>query len=191
MNRNQLFVSCLFWYSFLLTSLTPLARIAYKQWLAIAPFSALPAYASVAENPSQDKAFSLHALFALAWLVLSYTQICLVKNVRLHRIFGYLTLTALAFHIGGSLVILYEDVEQHTLLNRTILFLSLSRTAANMVNSIRTAKNGNVALHRSLAVDLPGRHLSNYENSSLQSDVVPGVLGCRRRGTMPPSEIRV
>jgi len=153
MNRDQLFVSCLFWYSFLFTSLTPLARIVHKQWLAITLSGALPAYPSVADSPAQDKTFSLHAAFALSWLLVSYMQICFVRDRRLHRVCGYISVITFALHSAGALRILYEDVEQHTLLNRTLLLLSIAQTAKSMFDSIRAAKQGNLTLHRRLAVE--------------------------------------
>jgi len=70
----------------------------------------------------------------------------------MHRIFGYLTVAVLALHTTGALLILYEDVEGHTLLNKALLLSSLASTVYNVAGSIKEAVNKNFTAHRIMMV---------------------------------------
>ena len=56
-------------------------------------------------------------------------------------------------HIFGSLRILYEDVEHHSMLNKGLLFLSLTKTASTFFCAVRAAMDKEVALHRDLMME--------------------------------------
>ena len=154
--RTKTIVSCLYWWSFLITSTTPLFRyILSNQWYAVTVGGLLPAYDGVAEHPTKDRAFGWHALFALTWMTMAYIQICFMdhkKRTYSHKVFGYMTVLALMLHSMGALLILYEDVEGHTVLNRALLFSSLMATVSTVFQAIREAINGNHTKHRVLMV---------------------------------------
>jgi len=140
----------------IITSTTPLYRyVLSNEWFAVTAGGLLPAYTGVAQDPIKDRAFGFHALFALSWIVMAYVQICWMdsfKRTSMHRIFGYLTFMVLMLHAMGALLILYEDVEGHSLLNKALLFSSLFSTVYNVARSIKEAVNKNLTAHRILMV---------------------------------------
>ena len=86
---------------------------------------------------------------------MAYIQICFMdhkKHPSLHKIFGYLTVLALILHSMGALLVLYEDVEEHTLFNKVLLFWSLFSTVSTVFQAIKEAINGNQTGHRVLMV---------------------------------------
>jgi len=152
-SHTKTFVSCLYWWSFVVTSATPLARYVFSnQWYAVTIWGhVLPAYRGVAEDPRKDRAFGLHALFALLWITMAYVEMCFLSGSR-HRLFGYLTAGALLLHSMASLLNLYEDIERHSLLNRLFLLLSLCSTVHRFVCAVAEAVRGNYSAHRVLMV---------------------------------------
>jgi len=150
------FVSCLYWWSLIITSATPLCRyIVANEWVVVTLGGLYPAYRGVAEEPTKDRAFGLHSLFSLLWITMAYIQICWIDSTKrnsMHKIFGYLTVVALVLHSLGALSILYEDVEDHTLLNKLMLFGSLVYTVSTVFRAIKKAVNGNYNEHRVLMV---------------------------------------
>ena len=94
-SHTKIIVSCLFWWSLVITSTTPLFRyILSNQWFAVSATGLFPAYKGVAEEPAKDRAFGLHALFALTWMIMAYIQICFLDHTKrssVHKVFGYLT----------------------------------------------------------------------------------------------------
>ena len=174
-------VSCLYWWSFLITSTTPLYRYIWSnQWFAVTVGGLLPAYKGVAEHPTKDRTFGLHAVFALLWMTMAYIQICFVDHKTrssAHKIFGYLTVVSLIIHSTGSLLILYEDVENHTLLNKTLLFSSLLSTVLTVFQAIKAAIDGNHTEHRVLMVRA---FISSLDGAGTIRTVaaIQMVLGC-------------
>ena len=50
----------------------------------------------------------------------------------------------------GAMLILYEDIEGHSLLNKALLFTSLFATVSTVVRAIQAAINKNYTAHRIL-----------------------------------------
>merc|ERR1719245_2186830 len=122
-SHTKTFVSCLYWYSLGITSLTPLFRyVAASEWLAITMTGPYRAYLGVADEPGKDRAFGLHTLFALLWITMAYIQICWIDHLK-----------------RGSM-------------NKMLLFGSMFYTVSTVFRAIKEAMNGHYTEHRVLMV---------------------------------------
>jgi len=164
------FVSHLFWFSIFFTVSTPLFRIFNNHWRSETSLYWLMIlimpkwlfdhclnigfihpgidYARDGETPTPDAApvkgidiaFSLHAGFALTWLVCAYIQ--MVHSHRKwisHRKFGYVSAAALLLHVLASIFNVYMDVAQHKPLPRIILVATSLSSASYMIEAIVVA----------------------------------------------------
>jgi len=159
-------VSLLFWHSIAFTVTTPLFRIFNGHWRGESSvhwlMNLMPTwffdycsnagfiqpgidYAREGETPTPDAApirgidlaFSLHAGFALSWLVCAYIQI--VHSHRAwfsHRRFGYVAAATFALHVFASLFNVYMDIVQNKPLPRIMLALTSVSSAPYMIDAI-------------------------------------------------------
>mmetsp|Transcript_9612 Transcript_9612/g.18111 ORF Transcript_9612/g.18111 Transcript_9612/m.18111 type:complete len:325 (-) Transcript_9612:463-1437(-) len=144
----EIYISVLFWYSLIITSLTPLERMHSGRWKT----HTLPAtfHETYPNDKTNHRAFGLHAFFAICWLVSAYVQIVFVKSKVVHRRFGYMTTGLFCAHALGALQVLVADVEKHTLFNRALLLGSVINTSTIFIEAIRLATRGRMQLHRDL-----------------------------------------
>ena len=137
------YISMQFWHSILVTGTTPLHRYLTGKWAGIATMSWLleactPTWISSkvlsygssipyeTTGKQIDRAFGLHALFSLLWLVLAYIQIVHTKkihNVTVHKYLGYVTTIAFLGHSFCALHNIYADIVHHTSLVK-LMFIS-------------------------------------------------------------------
>ena len=150
------YISMQFWHSILVTATTPLHRYLTGKWAGIATISWLiqvcaPTWLSSkvlsygsaipyqATGKQIDRAFGLHALFSILWLVLAYIQIVhtkKVKNVTIHKYLGYVTTFAF---IGHSLCVLhnvYADVVHHTSIVKLMFIATILSHFSQFVRAI-------------------------------------------------------
>lgn len=135
--KEKVFITAVFVYHLVITSAAPLSRMYLKYWTATGPvitkdgvkLEFMEAYPTLEAGSAEDKAFGLHALCAIMWMVFGYIQMVWTPRFRtksrlLHKIFGYVSLCVYLCHCMGALNIWSTDHEQHSFLNRCCLFMA-------------------------------------------------------------------
>ena len=77
-------------------------------------------YRGERENPGIDRAFGLHALYGLLWVLFAFLQMVPIRkaSLNLHRSFGYIAGAAFFLHMWAAINSLLFDDGKHTMGNR-------------------------------------------------------------------------
>ena len=169
------FLLYLFVHSLVLTSSTPLARVIRGRWMAVGSVhtaiimipglevfksnattygDATVLYADEAESPGIDRAFGLHAFFALLWLFSSYLQMGPIRtlSVALHRAFGYIALTSFLCHMLAAINSLVFDEAKHQPISKVALGSIAFMSMTYMILAIKAAKKHDTRAHVDYAI---------------------------------------
>lgn len=160
-----------FWHSFLLTAGTPLARIFRGHWMGVSSpqwlfnkigLGALTEPEGLVHHdslfvykatPTVDKAFGLHAFFAILWLVSGYLQMgpIRVRSTAAHRRFGYFALMAFIGHMAGCLNNLFVDEAQHQTVAKMMLLSPVFLSITYFIRSFVSIKQKDIESHKDTA----------------------------------------
>lgn len=161
---KESFVTFLFWHSMLLTVSTPLARIFRGRWMGVSslawlltkmglldradiPFGDSPfLYKTTA---SIDRAFMLHAVCGLLWIMVAYAQMVLVRRYKIawHKKYGYGVLLVFFMHMGACLNSLFTDEAKHHPVSKALLLSSAFSATTHMLRGIRDVIRKDVEGH--------------------------------------------
>ena len=79
-------------------------------------------YRGEGENPGIDRAFGLHALYGILWVVFAFLQMVPIRkaSLDLHRSFGYIASATFFLHMWAAINNLFFDDGRHTMGNREV-----------------------------------------------------------------------